>query len=328
MRAAVVSARASGFPMREHIAMIANALAAARSGEHAEAAGLLADVFSHPFHSECRWHHWIAGSVAAYAALCRADTAGALLHLRRALGVARECGFRAGPMLYCCGDMMAQLAALALVNDIEPEVARELVVRNNLDAPLLADASWPWPVRLHSFGGLQVELDGSQPPAGRKESRRLLELLRLLIAHGESALTLDALADELWPDADGDAARNALDNALHRLRKWLGGDDRILLRQSALSLNPRRCWTDVRALERVLASLDESPVAGLPALVMSLRRLYRAPLLPEDTQPAVVRRREGLHRQVERALRSAGERLAAAGQVQEAAATVESLPDR
>jgi LuxR family maltose regulon positive regulatory protein len=327
MRAAVVSARASGFPMREHIALIANALAAARSGEHDEAAGLLDDVFSHPFHAVCRWHHWIAGSVAAYAALCRADTPSALLHLSGALSVARECGFRAGPMLYCCGDMMAQLAALALSNDIEPETARDLIVRNNLDAPALADASWPWPVRLHSFGGLKVELNGGEPPAGRKESRRLLELLRLLIAHGESTVTLDALADELWPDAEGDAARNALDNALHRLRKWLGGDDRVLLRQRALSLNPRRCWTDVRALERILVSLDESPVDGLPALVTSLRRLYRAPLLPEDDQPTVIRRRADLHRQVERALRSAGERLAAAGQVQEAAAAIESLPD-
>jgi len=328
MRAAVVSARASGFPMREHIALIANALAAARSGEHAEAASLLEDVFSHPFHTVCRWHHWIAGSVASYAALCRADTPSALLYLRQALGVARECGFRAGPMLYCCGDMMAQLAALALENDIETELARELVMRNNLAAPLHAGARWPWPVRLHSFGGLQVERNGSTPPASRKESRRLLELLRLLIAHGASAAPVDALADGLWPDADGDAARNALDNALHRLRKWLGGDDRILLRQGALSLNPQRCWTDVRALESILVRLDESPIDGVPALVMSLRRLYRAPLLPEDAQPAVVRRRAALHRQVEGTLRRAGERLASAGQEQQVASIVQSLPDR
>ncbi len=99
-------------------------------------------------------------------------------------------------------------------------------------------------------------------PTSRKESRRLLELVALLAAQGENPVSLNQLADALWPDADGDAARNSLDNALHRLRKLLGGDDRVVLRQGTLALNPQRCWTDVAVLDRHLTALDQSPGRG------------------------------------------------------------------
>ena len=330
MRASVVSAKASGFPMREHVALIANALAAARSGEHGEARRLLDDVFVHPFYAICRWHHWVAGNVAAYAALRRGDQGAALVHLRRAMAAAREFGYRHGPMLYCCGDMMELLAALALEHDIETDVARDLVMRKDLKAPPQAGASWPWTVRVHALGSLTIDRSDGPLPTSRKESRRLLEMLAVLAAYGQAPAPLDALADELWPDADGDAARNALDNALHRLRKLLGGDDRIVLRQGALLLNPQRCWTDVRALERLLEDLDEAANDAASAIVTAIRRLYRAPLLPEQALAGVVARRNALHQRVQRALRDAANRLAAAGMTAAAAeadAARQSLPD-
>jgi LuxR family transcriptional regulator, maltose regulon positive regulatory protein len=330
MRASVASASASGFPMREHIALIANALAAAHSGEPAEAERLLTAVFAHPFHAICRWHHWVGGCVAAYAAHRRGDEAQAVACLRDALAVARECGFRHGPMLYCCGEMMAQLAALALAHDIEPAVARDLVLRNGLKAPAQADARWPWAVRLHALGPLSIERSDGPLPASRKESRRLLELAALLVAHGQTPAPLETLADTLWPDAEGDAARNALDNALHRLRKLLGGEDRVLLRHGALSLNPQHCWSGVAALDRLLNALDQSAIDATPALVAAVRKLYRAPLLPEETLAGVATRRSMLHLRVQRSLRSAAQRLAAAGMAAaaaEAAAACQSLPD-
>ena len=124
-RASVHSAREGGLPMREHIALIANALAAAHIDEHAEAARLLDEVFAHPFHALCRWHHWVGGIVAAYAALQRGDEAGALHHLRVALGAAHEHGYRYGPMLYACRDLMPRLAALALAHGIQADVVRD-----------------------------------------------------------------------------------------------------------------------------------------------------------------------------------------------------------
>ena len=327
MRASVVSARAGGFPMREHIALIAHALAAAHHGEHDEAARVLEEVFAHPFFALDGWHHWVAGTVAAYAALCRGDESGALARLAPALAVARDCGFRHGPMLYCCGDMIARLAALALRHGLEPDIARSIVLVNDLPAPPQADATWPWALRVRALGGLQVEHAGAAPPPARKESRRLLELLRLLAAHGSTPLAQDTVADTLWPDAEGDAARNALDNALHRLRKLLGGDDRILLRQGALGLNPARCWTDVGELERLLSRLVDTPLHALQARVHELARLYAAPLLPEDDTPLVAGRRRALHAQVQRALRHAAERLQAAGHAAAAREATESLRD-
>lgn len=330
MRASVASAKASGFPMREHIALIANALAAAHSGESCEAQHLLDEVFTHPFHAICHWHHWIAGNVATYAAMRRGDRGAALVHLRHAMAAAREFGYRHGPMLYCCGDMMGQVAALALEHGIEPDVARDLVMRKNLRAPPLADATWPWTIRVHALGSLTIERSDRPLPASRKESRRLLELVAVLAAFGEAAVPLDWLADELWPDADGDAARNALDNALHRLRKLLGGDDRILLRQGTLLLNPQRCWTDVRALEQLLQALDGCANDVAPTLVTAIRRLYRAPLLPAQVLAGVVARRKALHQRVQRVLRGAANRLAAAGMTTAAAeadAALESLPE-
>ena len=330
MRAAVSSGRAGGFPMREHIALIANALAATVRNEHAEAEQLLEQVVAHPFYAAARWHHWVGGTVAAYAALRRGNERAALGHLRIALGVARDCGFRYGPMLFCCGDMMATLAALALKHGIEADTARDIVLRNGLRAPPQAPSDWPWALKLQALGGWHVERSDGPLPVSRKESRRLQELLHLLVAQGDAVITQDALTDELWPDADGDAARNALDNALHRLRKWLGGDDRIVLRQGALSLNRQRCWSDVAALERALDQLEACALEETGALANAIVALYRGPLLPGVALASVATRRKALHRRVQRELQAAAGRLGSAGKIDDAAALTaesESLPD-
>jgi hypothetical protein len=326
MRAAVASARGSGFRMREHIALIANALAAAHADAHDEAQDLLAEVFAHPFHAICRWHHWVAGCVAAYAALRRGDVPEALDHLSPAWRVARDCGFRHGPMLFCCGDMMAHLAALALEHGVEPEVAREVVLRNDLKAPPEAGTAWPWALRIRALGAFEIERTDAPLPASRKESRRLFELLRLLAAHGSAPVAQERVADALWPDSDGDAARNALDNALHRLRKMLGGDDRVLLRQGALQLNPQRCWTDVGALEALLTRLETGQTGEIVGHGAAVRALYRAPLLPDEALPLVMERRAMLHRRVQRGLGQAADRLVRAGLGEAAALLREPLP--
>jgi two-component SAPR family response regulator len=124
-------------------------------------------------------------------------------------------------------------------------------------------------------------------------------------------IALDRVEDMLWPDAEGDAARNALENALHRLRKALGGEDRVLLRNGTLLLNPERCWVDVKALERLLGEIESAPTPALPELADALRRRYAAPLLPDDASPAIAARRAALHRQVQRVARRIVERLSA-----------------
>ena len=310
-RAAVLSAREGGLPMREHIALINHALAAAHSGEHIEAAALVTAVFAHPFHALCVWHHWVGGIVAAYAALQRGDEAQALQRLRVALAAAQTHGYRYGPMLFAAHGLMPRLAALALKHDIQVDVVRDIVQRHDLPAPLSAGVSWPWAVTIRALGGWHIARADGPMPSSRKESRRLLELLQLLVAHGSTPVPQDVLTDALWPDAEGDAARNALDNALHRLRKWLGGDDRILLRQGALCLNSARCWTDVAALDLALnTALSASAAAQHPpqrAPLAVWRELYPGPLLPGNDSATVAARRSALHRRVQHLLAESGE---------------------
>ena len=98
---------------------------------------------------------------------------------------------------------------------------------------------------------------------------------------------------------------------MHRLRKWLGGEDRILLRHGALALNSERCWSDVRALEAALDRLESGALDNAAALRQEIRQLYRGALLPGDEAAGIVTRRNALQRRVQAAL--------AAGQ---------SLPDR
>jgi len=311
MRAAVASARQYGWAIREHLAMIGVALAAAASGKHAEAETMLGEVWAHPIFPVCRFHQWVGGMVAAYAAERRGDREAALARLATALGVARAHGFRHGPLLRVVKDLLPRHMALALQHGIEPPVARDLIERHQLKAPPDADESWPWPVRVALLGGYALSIDDAAPRPSRKESRRLIELLRLLAAHAAMPIALDRVQDLLWPDAEGDAGRNALENALHRLRKMLGGEDRVLLKNGTLLLNPERCWVDVKALERLLGEIEIAPLPSLPALSDALCRRYKAPLLPDDASPAIAARRLALHRHVHRTGQRIVERLAA-----------------
>ena len=58
----------------------------------------------------------------------------------------------------------------------------------------------------------------------RKAPKRLLDLLRLITALGARHVDAARAAATLWPDADGDEARDALKTMLHRTRQLLGAD--------------------------------------------------------------------------------------------------------
>ena len=254
MRAAVVSGQASGWPLREHIALLGQTLAATQVGALADAQTTLDAVLAHPFYAVCRWHHWLAALIEAHLAEHSGQRARALAALARAFALGREHGFDFGPMPYCCGDMMPRLAALALAHDIDAPFALHLIRRHALAAPADAGAHWPWPVRIRCLGSFSIERDGQALIQSRKESRKPLDLLKLTIALGGVAVRADRLTALLWPEAEGDAAQNSFDNALHRLRKLIG-ETSLVMQAGALSLNPAHCWTDVAALE---ASLHEA----------------------------------------------------------------------
>jgi len=320
MRLAVTSGRDSGWPLREHIALIGQALAATQVDRFDEAETALTAVFEHRSYPVCRWHHWIAALVEANLADRRGDVPRAVAALTRGFAVGKDCGFDFGPMPYCCGDMMSRLAALALAHDVDTPFAQQIVRRHALPAPPGAPATWPWPVRIRTLGAFGIALEGGAvAQASRKESRKPLDLLKLLLALGADTVPVGRLAAALWPEASGDAARNSFDNTLHRLRKLLGGDGRVILRGGSLSLDATRCWTDCAALTYCLATLpaverDGDP-RGVTAWIDAVLVLYQGPfLVGEDELSDVLVARQRIEARVTRQVAALGDRLEAADQ--------------
>jgi len=330
MRSAVQSGRASGWPLREHIALLGQTLAATQVGRFDDAEAALQAVLSHPFHAVCRWHHWLADLIEAHLALRRADRPRALVALRRAFDVGRACGFDFGPMPFCCGDMMPRLAALALEHDVDAPFAQHIIRRHALPAPAGAGERWPWPIRIRTLGGFGIERDGAPAPASRKESRKPLDLLKLLIAAGGGPVPVDPLCAALWPDAEGDAARNSFDNTLHRLRKLLGGERHVLLQAGGLGLDAATCWTDAAALEACMAEVEalqhDGDVTRIMIAADRALALYRGPLLAgEDDLPPVLAARARIDARFTRLMAGAGARLEAAGRGVDAARIYERV---
>lgn len=330
MRAAVASGQASGWPLREHIALLGCTLAATQVGDVEGAEAALQAVRAHPFYAVCRWHHWLAGLIEAQLAERRADRPRALQALRSAFAVARACGFDYGPMPFCCGDMMPRLAALALAHDIDTTFVLHLIRRHHLPAPPDAGERWPWPVRVRTLGSFALQGD-DVAAASRKESRKPLDLLKLLVALGGGPVPVDRLCAALWPDAPGDAARNSFDNTLHRLRKLVGGERHLLLQAGGLSLDPATCWTDMAALQACLVALGAAAqdLDTTRAQAARALALYGGPFLAgEDDLPDVVAARTRLQARFEHALTQAGHRLEAAAQHAEAAQLYERVVEQ
>ena len=333
MRAAVVSGRSSGWPLREHIAMLGHALAATQVGAFDEAEAVLAAALAHPFHAVCRWHHWIGALIEAQLAERRGDRPRCLAALARAFAVGRESGYDFGPMPYCCGDMMSRLALLAIENGVDAPFALAIVRRYALPAPAGAGERWPWPIRVRTLGRFVIEHDGAPVPAARKESRKPLDLLKLLIAFGGEAVPVARLCAALWPEAQGDAARNSFDNALHRLRKLLIGDGHVLLRGGAVSLNAGTCWTDLAALDACFAEVDSlRPDAGfelVSALAERALALCQGEFLAsEDELPDVLAARARTQARFARQMLALGTRLEGQGQAETAARLYERVAEQ
>jgi ATP/maltotriose-dependent transcriptional regulator MalT/DNA-binding SARP family transcriptional activator len=160
---------------------------------------------------------------------------------------------------------MAELAALALDAHVEVEYVRQLVQERKLvpaEAPVDVE-TWPWPVKIFTLGRFEVLIDERPLRFTGKAQRKPLALLRALVGFGGERVREDRLSELLWPDADGDAARQALSTTLHRLRRLLRVEHALVRAEGGISLAREHCWVDVWALERMLARA-ESAIARSP----------------------------------------------------------------
>jgi len=325
-KSALALAAETGMPWLECLARaaLADLLAAAgdRRGSEAQLRG--AEALAERAHSPLLG--FAVRLAAAQAAHAANDEHAARDGVRSAFALGREHGF--AHALWWRPQAIAELCALALRHGVESEFARALVRARKLQpqvAPLRV-REWPWPFRVQALGGFQLLRQSVAIEFSAKVPGRPMELLKVLIALGGQNVRADQLADALWPNADADYAHKSLTATLHRLRRLLGDDDALILRDARLSLNAGLVWVDIWALDHVLAALDDALRAadeGAPppqALADEAFALYHGPFLPDETeQPSYIACRERVRARLLRCIGRLARRLEDSGQ-QDAAA--------
>jgi len=271
---------------------------------------------------------WCVGLAAAQAAREAGDEAAALAALRSAFALGREHGLLHAPGWPA--PALADLCALALRHGAEPEFAQALVRARRLAprvAPLRVPA-WPWPYRVRALGRFELLREAAPVEFSGKGPGRPMELLKVLLAHGGQDVRADQIADALWPHVDADYAHKSFTATLHRLRKLLGDDDALLLRDARLSLNSALVWVDAWALEQACATLEEAlraPAGAaadgrLRALGDEVLGYYRGPFLPDESeQPGYIACREQLRLRLLRGVARLARRWEEGGQPEAAA---------
>lgn len=249
-------------------------------------------------------------------ALRRGARAEGLARLGEALALARRQGFRSHA--FWSATAMARLYGTALAERLEPEYAAAMVRRHRLAPPPGAGAEWPWRFRLRVLGDTALERDGEVIAAAG--GGKVVDLLEALAALGGDGVPVRAIADALWPEADGDQARRSLDTTLHRARRLLGDEGALVLEGGLLSFGPGRWHVDLSDLQGALVALGEArdPVA-LPPLVARAAALWRGDPLAGREAPWLERPRRLLRERLARAMDAAAARLDAAGMGLEAA---------
>lgn len=209
-------------------------------------------------------------------------------------------------------DLAARFADFALARDIDADYVRLLIHHNALVAPADASDRWPFALRIRALGGFVLVRNGEPMRFTGKTQQRPLDLLKLLVALGGSDVDSQQLTAALWPDADGAAAKTSFDTTLFRLRKLIDVDDVLTLAGGKLSLSRERCWTDVQALEAVLARVDDANDDPGPLARRVLER-YTGPLLGTEDAAWIAKPRDALRARLIRALTRLGGRLEQTG---------------
>jgi len=300
-KAALALAVETGMPWLECLSRIALAQTLGDEGDRRGREAQLRSAADLAERSRSDLLRFCAGLAAAGAALEAGDEAAALEALRGAFVLGREHGYHHAP--WWRSQAMAELCALALRQGVEADYARTLVRARRLVprvAPLRLPG-WPWPFRVRALGRFELLRESAPVEFSGKGPGRPMELLKVLLAHGGQDVRAEQIADALWPHVDADYAHKSFTATLHRLRKLLGEDDAVLLRDARLSLNRALVWVDAWALEQTCAALEEAlraPAgaaadASLRALADEALALYRGPFLPDESeQPSYIASRE------------------------------------
>ena len=221
-------------------------------------------------------------------ALDAGDEAACLQALREAFSLGREQGYM--NVSWWQRSIMTRLCMKALETGIEVEYVRKLIARRNL-VPMKPPThleQWPWIFKVYTLGRFELVKSDRVVEFCGKVQKKPLEMLKALVALGGEEAHEGQLADLLWPESDGDTARNSIKVTLHRLRELVGSDGAILVREGRLALDRNLFWTDAWAFEQLVAEAHASRSAGRESEALQLSQkalgLYRGRFLTEDAE--------------------------------------------
>jgi LuxR family maltose regulon positive regulatory protein len=251
------------------------------SGQSAAASGQLSTYSKTAIESDMPVLEAGRLAAAAILALDASDQALADRHLHRLMDLTMTHGCM--HVVAWMPDWFHRLMIVAADRDIAPDFALECLDKCRgwaFPPPPETTRRRPIPIRVFTLGRFAVHRNGRPITLARKAPRRMLALLKCLIARGGTGVACARLIEDLWPESDGDRASSALRTALHRLRDFLGDADAIVVTDGAVSMDPTRVWVDALAFR----SGTGSPVEADPGDARS--ELYRGVFLPNDMDAA------------------------------------------
>lgn len=223
---------------------------------HKEAAEQLSIGFDIAYRIRSTILEFLAHMIGALCDFDQGDDASGLMSLRKALVLGKEKGYY--NVLLDAPGAAEMLYVKALEAGIEVEHVQETIRKQKLileKAPLHLD-NWPWPLKIYTLGRFGLVKDNQPLHFTGKIQKKPLEMLKALIALGGRDVKEEQLSDLLWPEADGDSAHSAIKMTLSRLRKLTGFEDAIKFQEGRLVIDPRCCWVDAWAFERLCGQID------------------------------------------------------------------------
>ncbi len=187
----------------------------------------------------------------------------------------------------------ARLCVRAMEAGIQVEYVQEIIRRRNLipDVPPIHLEDWPWALKIYTLGRFALVRGGKPVRFTGKAQEKPLAMLKALIAFGGREVHEEQIADALWPEADGDLAHKSFATTLWRLRKLIGCPEAIQLSDKKLTLDPRYCWVDVWAFERLIRQAESAWEQGMKedemttaiSLVEKALDFYKGGFLPAES---------------------------------------------
>jgi LuxR family maltose regulon positive regulatory protein len=300
-----------GNPWTEALALVLRAFVLQEGGKADEAARILRRAHRMGKENGMHFIRFVCLLAEAFFSLLQGNEASGLSSLREGLRIGREKGY-IDVYLWRPG-LLETVTAKALEKGIETGYVRDLIRKNALvpERGFVDSGHWPWPLKLHTLGTFDLLKEENPIAFSRKVQHKPLLMLKVLVALGGKDVSEEQITDILWPESEGDLAHQSFATTLKRLRKLLGDEKAVALREGRVTLDARHCWVDAFAFESLLVRVDgpaqsgggrseETNAADLAGKAIAL---YKGQFLgSEASHPWVVAMRERLRSKFLRAV--------------------------